>query len=62
MITLAIKFNSVTFSQNRVVTGECITISVNVEDVNWDTIKNNFLDWNEIRTDLGTWNSVLNYH
>ena len=47
MMTLAIKFNSVTFSQNSVVTGEYITISVNVEDVNWNTIKNNFSDWNK---------------
>jgi len=59
---LAIKINDVAISKNMVIPGEVITISVKVEDVCWETIKNDFSNWNELRTDLGTWNNVLNYH
>lgn len=58
---MALKFNSVVISSDNVTTGENIIITVMVEDVSWNTIKDDFTDWNEVSTEFNTWNKVLNY-
>ena len=62
---MAISIRGVTISKGNTSTqplniGETYTITVMVEDVSWDTIKNDFQDWAAVKA-LSSWNSVKNY-
>lgn len=63
---MAVKIHSVSVTHaepsenNWFHTGERITITVKVEDVSWNTIKNEFTSWGDVRT-LTNWKSILNY-
>lgn len=41
--------------------GQSFTISVQVFEVGWDTIMQDFASWQDIKTNLASWASVKNH-
>ena len=47
---------------NTVNTGQTFTISVNVFEVDWNTVKQDFTNWQDVKDSLGSWASLKNYN
>lgn len=59
---MAVKISGVKVSPQEATVGQTITITITAVDVSWGVIKNEFINWNELKTDNSNWKSVLNYH
>ena len=49
---MAIKISSVTVSPNVVNTGDTVTVTITANDVTWSVVKDDFANWNELKTTL----------
>lgn len=56
-----IKIYSVTLTPGSTTVGANVAIKVAAQEVTWGTIKNDFADWNTIKTALINWAAVNNY-
>lgn len=56
----AVKYDNVEIPLT-VTVGERIVVTVTAVDVDWNVIRKEFTDWNEI-AGLSNWKSVMNYH
>ena len=59
---MAVKISSITMSPNEVKVGQSFTVTIAAVDVTWEILKNEFENWNKIKTERSNWRDVLNYH
>lgn len=57
-----IAIKNVQITPQTVNTGQTVTLSVLVFEVDWNTVKQDFTSWQDINTSLASWTNLKNYN
>lgn len=58
---MSIRILSVAVTPNVVTVGQPISVTVSVDEVEWNNLKSDFSSWGEVKHSFANWNKVLNY-
>ena len=58
---MSVRILSVSVTPSETTVGQPITVLISAEEIEWNTLKNDFVSWGEVKHSFTNWNKVVDY-
>lgn len=58
---MSIRISSISVTPNETTVGQPITVTIAANEIDWDSLSNDFTSWGEVKWSFENWNKVKNY-